>query len=57
MLKDLRLSQQAALAAGASTPLGAEAAQLFGLFEASGHGGEDYSAIINLLRGAAAEGA
>ena len=55
MLKDLRLSQQAALAAGASTPLGAEAAQLYGLFQAAGHGAEDYSAVINFLRGKAAE--
>ena len=53
MLKDLRLSQQAALASGASTPLGAEAAQIYGLFQAGGHGGEDYSAVINFLRGQA----
>ena len=52
MLKDLRLAQQAALASGAATPLGAEAAALFGLFQAAGHGGEDYSAIINFIRGA-----
>ena len=51
MLKDLRLSQQAALAAGASTPMGAEAAALYGLFQATGQGGLDYSAIITLLRG------
>ena len=51
MLKDLRLSQEAALATGASTPLGAEAAQLFGLFEKQGHGGRDFSAIIEMLRG------
>ncbi|MGV8936615.1 MAG: 3-hydroxyisobutyrate dehydrogenase [Allorhizobium sp.] len=50
MLKDLRLSQEAALATGASTPLGAEAAQLFGLFEKQGHGGRDFSAIIEMLR-------
>ena len=54
MLKDLRLAQQAALAAGASTPLGAEAAALFGMFDAAGHGGEDYSAIIRFLRGSEA---
>jgi 3-hydroxyisobutyrate dehydrogenase len=52
MLKDLRLAQQAALASGAATPLGAEAAQLYGLFEAAGHAHEDYSAIITFLRGA-----
>ena len=53
MLKDLRLAQQAALASGAATPLGAEAAQLYGLFDAAGHAGEDYSAIVNFLRGGA----
>lgn len=51
MLKDLRLSQEAALARGVQTPLGAEAAQLYGLFEKLGHGGEDFSGIINFLRG------
>ncbi len=53
MLKDLRLSQQAALASGAATPLGAEAAQIYGLFQSAGHGGDDYSAVINFLRGGA----
>ena len=51
MLKDLTLAQQAALGAGAATPLGAEAAQLYALFERLGHGGEDFSAIIRMLRG------
>ena len=55
MLKDLRLAQEAALAAGAPTPLGAEAAQLYGLSQAAGRGGEDYSGIINFLRGNAAD--
>ena len=50
MLKDLKLAQQAALANGASSPLGAEAARIYGLFERLGHGGEDFSAIIRLLR-------
>src|SRR5271169_73686 len=54
MLKDLKLAQEAALAAGASTPLGAEAAQLYGLFAAAGHAGDDFSGIINFLRGAGA---
>ena len=53
MLKDLRLAQEAAQAAGAVTPLGAEAAQLYALFEAMGNGGKDFSGIINLLRGSA----
>jgi 3-hydroxyisobutyrate dehydrogenase len=51
MLKDLKLAQEAALASGAATPLGAEAAPIYGLLDAAGHGGEDFSAIINLLRG------
>ena len=50
MLKDLRLSQEAALTSGASTPLGAEAAQLFALFEKLGNGGKDFSAIIEMFR-------
>jgi 3-hydroxyisobutyrate dehydrogenase len=52
MLKDLKLSQEAAQAAGAATPLGAEAAQLYGLFNQAGHAGDDFSGIINFLRGA-----
>ena len=51
MLKDLKLAQEAALAAGASTPLGAEAAQIYGLFEKLGQGGRDFSAVIEFLRG------
>jgi 3-hydroxyisobutyrate dehydrogenase len=50
MLKDLMLAQQAALASGAATPLGAQAAQLYGLFDKLGHGGEDFSAIISMFR-------
>ena len=51
MLKDLKLAQEAAAAAGASTPLGAAAAQLFGLHNAWGEGGTDFSGIIHLIRG------
>jgi 3-hydroxyisobutyrate dehydrogenase len=51
MLKDLRLAQEAASSVGASTPIGAQAAQLYALFAASGHGGEDFSGIVNFLRG------
>ncbi|ACE93571.1 putative 3-hydroxyisobutyrate dehydrogenase protein (plasmid) [Rhizobium etli CIAT 652] len=50
MLKDLKLSQEAALASGASTPMGAEAAQLYALFEKQGNGGRDFSAIIEMFR-------
>jgi len=52
MLKDLRLAQEAAASVGAATPLGAEAAQLYALFVAAGHGGDDFSGVINFLRGA-----
>lgn len=51
MLKDLRLAQEAASAAGQSTPMGAEAAALYGLFAAAGQGAVDFSGIIKLLRG------
>ena len=51
MLKDLKLAQEAAGSVGAATPLGAEAAQLYALFVAAGHGGDDFSGMINFLRG------
>ncbi len=51
MLKDLRLSQEAANQVGASTPLGAEAAALYGLFVNGGNGELDYSAIIKMIKG------
>ncbi|CAN5891589.1 3-hydroxyisobutyrate dehydrogenase [soil metagenome] len=51
MLKDLKLSQQAAQASGASTPMGAEAAQLFNLFVNAGNGARDFSGIIKMLDG------
>jgi 3-hydroxyisobutyrate dehydrogenase len=51
MLKDLKLSQEAAQAAGAVTPLGAEATQLYALFNQQGHAGDDFSGIVNFLRG------
>ncbi len=51
MLKDLMLAQQAANASGASTPLGAEAAQLFNLFVNSGNGAKYFSGIIRMLDG------
>jgi 3-hydroxyisobutyrate dehydrogenase len=52
MLKDLKLAQEAAADSGAATPLGAQAAQLYALYAASGHSGDDFSGIINFLRGA-----
>ena len=51
MLKDMALSQEAAAASGASTPLGAIAAQLYRMHNASGESGSDFSSIINMIRG------
>ncbi len=51
MLKDLRLAQEAALAAGVATPLGAEAAALYGLFAAAGESETDFSGIFKMLAG------
>jgi 3-hydroxyisobutyrate dehydrogenase len=53
MLKDLKLAQEAAAKAGASTPLGATAEGLYALFDRLGGGGKDFSAILELLRGKA----
>ena len=50
MLKDLKLAQQAAIAVGAATPLGAEAAALFGLHVQHGGGPRDFSAIYEFLQ-------
>jgi 3-hydroxyisobutyrate dehydrogenase len=51
MLKDLKLAQQAAQTSGASTPMGAEAAQLFNMFVNAGGGAKDFSGIIKMLEG------
>ena len=51
MLKDLRLAQDAAKTAKAPTPLGAQAAQLYALMEASGHDSLDFSGVIKLIKG------
>jgi 3-hydroxyisobutyrate dehydrogenase len=51
MLKDLKLAQEAARAAEAVTPLGAEAAALYALYTAQGKGAEDFSGIVRFLRG------
>jgi 3-hydroxyisobutyrate dehydrogenase len=51
MLKDLKLAQDAARSAGASTPLGAEAAALYGLYCGHGNAAKDFSGVIRFLRG------
>jgi 3-hydroxyisobutyrate dehydrogenase len=50
MLKDLKLAQEAAGAAGAQTPLGAHAAALYEAFVEGGAAGTDFSGIIEALR-------
>jgi 3-hydroxyisobutyrate dehydrogenase len=51
MLKDLRLSQEAAGDAGAVTPLGAHAQSIYEAFVNEGHGTLDFSGVIAHLRG------
>ena len=51
MLKDLKLAQDAAAKAGASTPLGAQAEALYALLAGMGQQGRDFSVMIELLRG------
>src|SRR5712675_42695 len=52
MLKDLKLAQEAAHAAGAATPMGAQAAALYENYCGRGEAGKDFSGIIQMLRGA-----
>lgn len=51
MLKDLRIAMQAAQAAGAHTPMGAQATQIYALMDLAGQADRDFSGVIKLLRG------
>ncbi len=51
MLKDLKLAQEAASRAGATTPLGNQAEAIYALFDRLGFGGKDFSGVLQLLRG------
>jgi len=51
MLKDLKLAQDAAKAAGAKTALGADAANIYQAYVDSGEAGKDFSGIIRFVRG------
>lgn len=51
MLKDLRIAMQAAQAAGAHTPMGAQATQIYSLMDLAGQADRDFSGVIRLLRG------
>jgi 3-hydroxyisobutyrate dehydrogenase len=50
MVKDLTLAQDAAKAAGAATPLGKHAQEIYQAFDAAGRGGVDFSGIIQHVR-------
>jgi 3-hydroxyisobutyrate dehydrogenase len=50
MVKDLTLAQDAAKAAGATTPLGKHAQEIYKAFDAAGQGGVDFSGIIQHVR-------
>lgn len=49
MLKDLKLAMEAAQAAGAYTPMGAEAEELYQRFVDRGGAGKDFSGIIKMI--------
>ncbi len=51
MLKDLRLAQEAASSAKASTPLGAQAEALYALMESAQKDDLDFSGIMKLIQG------
>lgn len=51
MVKDVSLAQQAATSAGAQSPIGAKALELYQRFVAEGGGNTDFSGIIRMLRG------
>lgn len=50
MSKDLGLAQQAALASGASTPMGSLTLNLYRSWAQLGHGREDFSSIFNYVK-------
>jgi 3-hydroxyisobutyrate dehydrogenase len=49
MLKDLKLAMEAAQKAGAYTPMGGEAEELYQRFVDRGGGGKDFSALIKMI--------
>ena len=55
MVKDLTLAQDAAKAAGAATPLGKHAQEIYQAFDGAGNGGVDFSGIIRHVRSLAAK--
>jgi 3-hydroxyisobutyrate dehydrogenase len=54
MLKDLMLAQEAAMNAGADTPLGGGASALYSELANNGYANKDFSIMLQMLRGALA---
>jgi len=51
MLKDLKLAEEAAKQAGAYTPMGAKAEELYQRFVDAGGGAKDFSGLIKMIEG------
>jgi len=51
MLKDLRLALASAGEAGAATPLGTHAGEIYAALDEAGHGGLDFSGVMKRLKG------
>ncbi|MBA4790764.1 MAG: 3-hydroxyisobutyrate dehydrogenase [Rhizobiales bacterium] len=51
MLKDMRLSQEAAAGASAATPLAGTAAAIYQMLVANGHGDRDFSYVFKMISG------
>lgn len=51
MLKDLRIAMEAAQGAGAATPLGAHATQIYGMMDLAGQADLDFSGVIKFING------
>ena len=52
MLKDLKLAEEAAKSAGAFTPMGAKAEELYQRFVDAGNGNKDFSGLIKMIESA-----
>lgn len=55
MLKDLKLAQEAAAGAGASTPMGAQAEALYAMLDGLGAGDRDFSGVMKMIDGGLGE--
>ena len=51
MLKDLRIAMQAAQTAGAATPMGAHATQIYAMMDLAGQADLDFSGVIEFING------